>query len=366
MNMVPPSGRRPALSQVGWTFGRGYLPFPADRELLWEIISEIMDPGEGEVLVLAHHNADLDAVATALVIKWTFPWVRLGAFKSVSQAGKKLLNFFNEEMEINPSVDGISLIIIVDSSSPLQVMEGEPEDWPNFRVIDHHPDHSHWEGNNYIDDTKGACVEIALQMAMLTNSPLTREMAMAGIAGIVADTGKFRFASPVDLEVTSFLLGLSDTSMEDVLTVIEGEDYFDVSKKIAQLKALKRVQYRKIGDQIIAASRVNSFEAAACRALLVAGADVSFVSAEKKNELRVSARAKPHILKMGIHLGQFMEMVGEKTGNQGGGHDGAAGLNGKGKPSEVLRICMNEMCSLLEEKLNIDGKKGKSGNDPKK
>jgi nanoRNase/pAp phosphatase (c-di-AMP/oligoRNAs hydrolase) len=362
MNMPPSSGRRPALSQVGWTFGRGYLPFPLERDLMWDIISEIMDRKESGVMVLAHHNADLDAVATSLVLKWTFPWVRLGVFKSVSQPGKKLLNFFGIDMEIDPDLSEVSLLIIVDSSSPLQVIDGDPSQWPDYRVVDHHQDMSHWKGQNYIDDSKGACVEIALQMAMLTNSPLTSEMAIAGIAGIIADTGKYRFASPVDLEVTSFLLGGSETTMEDVMSVIEGEDYFDVSKKIAQLKAMKRIQYRKVADQVIATSRVNSFEAAACRTLLVAGADVAFVSAEKRDELRVSVRAKPHILKMGIHLGKFMEMIGNKTGNQGGGHDGAAGLNGKARSGEALSLCMREMADLLGEKLGIGKSSGRDSN----
>jgi nanoRNase/pAp phosphatase (c-di-AMP/oligoRNAs hydrolase) len=275
------------------------------------------------------------------------------------------LNFFDEEMETDPDLNGVSLLVIIDSSSPLQVIEGSPGQWPKFRVIDHHSDLSHWDGDHYIDDSKGACVELALQMAMLINSPLTKEMAMAGIAGIVADTGKYRFASPVDLEVTSFLLGGSETTMEDVLNVIEGEDYFDVSKKVAQLKAMKRVQYFRVGDQVIATSRVNSFEAAACRTLLVAGADVAFVSAEKRDELRVSSRAKPHILKMGIHLGHFMEKIGTRTGNQGGGHDGAAGLNGKGKAGEVLSICMDEMSSLLADKLGITHSSRHVGRNPK-
>jgi len=232
-------------------------------------------------------------------------------------------------------------------------MEGDPADWMEHWVIDHHPDHSHWKDRAYIDDTMGACVEIALQMAMLTNSPLIDDMATAALSGIIADTGKYRFTRPVDLEVSSFLLGGSDVKMEDVLTIIEGEEYFDVSKKLAQLKAMKRISFLRVGDQVIAYSKVNSFEAAACRTLLVAGADVAFVGAEKKDELRISSRAKPHLLKMGIHLGHFMESIGSKTNNQGGGHDGAAGLNGKGRSDPVLKLCMDDMAKILEEKLGV-------------
>jgi hypothetical protein len=88
--------------------------------------------------------------------------------------------------------------------------------------------------------------------------------------------------------------------------------------------------------------------------MLVAGADVVFVAAGKKDELRISSRAKPHILAMGIHLGKFMERIGEETGNQGGGHDGAAGLNGKGNAGKALQLCMDRMGRLLAEKMGLE------------
>ena len=145
--------------------------------------------------------------------------------------------------------------------------------------------------------------------------------------------------------------------MEDVLGIIEGEEYFDVSKKVAQLKAMRRIRFEKIGDQIIATSKVSSYEAAAARALLVAGGDVVFIGAERKDELRISSRAKPHILKLGVHLGHFMEDIGRETGNQGGGHDGAAGLNGKGNAERTLQLCMDKMADLLSEKMGIPKRK---------
>jgi nanoRNase/pAp phosphatase (c-di-AMP/oligoRNAs hydrolase) len=197
-------------------------------------------------------------------------------------------------------------------------------------------------------------VEIALQMAFLSGSPLDEQMAISAVAGIVADTGKFRFTKPVDMEVCSMILHGTGLKMEKVLGIIEGEEYFDVSKKVAQLKAMRRVRFEKVGDQIVATSMVSSYEAAAARALLVAGGDVVFIAAERKNELRISSRAKPHILKLGIHLGHFMEEIGRETGNQGGGHDGAAGLNGTGKADRTLQLCMDRMIKLLSEKLGVE------------
>ena len=81
--------------------GKATLPFPKDPEVLWNIVSRIMDLRDNGVLVLAHHNADLDAVATSIIFQRLFPWVSLGAFKSISQPGKKLLDHMGIEMEVD-------------------------------------------------------------------------------------------------------------------------------------------------------------------------------------------------------------------------------------------------------------------------
>jgi len=360
-------GVRPGREPWGWTFGNGFLPNPGDWSHLWRIIKDIIDQRESGVLILAHHNADIDAVGTAMILKKTFPWVDLGAYKSISHGARNLLSSMDVEMKVDPDISRYSYMVIVDSSSPLQVSGGDISHWPRYAVIDHHPDHSHWDGDAYIDSSLGACVEIALQISLMSGADLDEGVAVPALAGIIADTGKFRFARPVDMSVCSMILEGCDIRMENVLGVIEGDEYFDVSKKVAQLKAMRRLRFEKVGDQVVAVSQVSSFEAAAARALLVAGADVVFIGAERKNELRISSRAKPHILAKGVHLGHFMEEIGRATGNQGGGHDGAAGLNGTGNADRALDLCMERMVSLLAEKQGIDPppphSRGKGGNN---
>lgn len=349
--------KRPYLDKDGWTFGRNHLPPPVSESGIWSIVNRMIDKRDDGVLVLAHHNADIDAVGTAVILKRAFPWVELGAYKSISYAGRSLLKDAGLFMEIDPDMSKYSLVVVVDASSPLQVSDGDLSGWPEYHIIDHHSDNEHWDAPVYLDSEKGACVEIALQIAFLTGAPLDRDMSVSGIAGIIADTGKFRFASEMDLSICGMLLEGSGIKMETVMGIIEGEEYFDISKKIAMLKAMRRVRYEKVGDQVVATSMVSSFEASAARAMLVAGADVVFVGSDKKKELRVSTRAKPHILAMGVHLGKFMEGIGEQTGNEGGGHDGAAGLNGHGNAGEVLQLCMERMCLQLADRMDIKWQK---------
>ena len=338
---------------AGWKIGAGSVPPPMDPTLLWSFIEDLIDKREGGILVLTHHNADIDAAATALVIKKAFPWVELGAHKSVSHGAKNLLDNFGEEMIVDPATEKYSMIYVVDSSSPLQVAyDGDLSKWPPYKVIDHHEDHGHWRGERYVDSSASSCVQIAVQMALMSGCPLDDDIAVCAVSGVISDTGKFRFAKDVDLAFVSALLYSTNVSMEEILGIIEGDNYFDISKKIAQLKALRRVKYTKVKDQVVASSTVSSFEASSARVLLVAGADVVFVGARKGNNIRISSRAKPHILNMGIHLGKFMEEIGQETGNQGGGHDGAAGLNGKGGLNEVLALCARRMSNLIRDLVN--------------
>jgi len=340
------------------------LPFPRDESVLYSIISDIMDKKAGGVLCITHHNADLDAVASSIVMKMLFPWVRIGAYKSISQAGRTLMESLGVEIEVDPDPTGASLIVVLDSSSPIQVSDGSATGWKDKWIIDHHQGNENWGSNNvYLDEGRGACVEILLQMAVLSGMPLTREIAIAGIAGIIADTGKFRFARSEDLDIVSYLLEGSSVTIEDVLSIIEGEEYFDVSKKIAVLKSLRRVRYQRVGDQIVGTSTVGSFEAAAARGLLVVGCDIVFIGCQKNEEMRISSRAKPHLVKAGVNLGKFMEEMGKRLGAEGGGHDAAAGLNGRGNVERALSACASEMCNRLPALLQSQGEGGASSDE---
>jgi phosphoesterase RecJ-like protein len=329
---------------------------------MYRIISDIIDHRGSGIVCITHHNADLDAVASSIVMKRLFPWVRIAAYRSVSQAGKTLLQAFGEEMEVDPDLSSAALVIALDSSSPIQVSDGNVSSWKRTWVIDHHQGNDNWGSKDvYLDDGRSACVEIMLQMAMMSGMPITRDIAIAGIAGIIADTGKFRFAHPDDLGIVSFLLDGSSVTIEDVLSIIEGEEYFDVSKKIAVLKSLRRVRYQRVGDQIIGTSTVGSFEAAAARGLLVVGCDVVFIGCQKEMEMRISSRAKPHLVKAGVNLGKFMEEMGKKLGAEGGGHDAAAGLNGRGNVEKALTVCSSEMAKRVQELLHSHDEAGDTG-----
>ena len=55
------------------------------------------------------------------------------------------------------------------------------------------------------------------------------------------------------------------------------------------------------------------------------------------------------MINKGFHLGTFLEEVGSEVNGQGGGHDGAAGLSGRGDVEAVLHICKEKFKGWLRK-----------------
>ncbi|HSV42353.1 MAG TPA: DHH family phosphoesterase, partial [Methanomassiliicoccales archaeon] len=121
----------------------------------------------------------------------------------------------------------------------------------------------------------------------------------------------------------------------------------DVSERVAMLKGGQRVRFERVGDKIVAISLGSSFESSVCKGLLNIGADVAFVVSQRDENFRLSARARPEMVRAGLHLGKMLEGLGKETDNEGGGHPGAAGLTGVGDAEAMANICMKKTMDFL-------------------
>ena len=130
----------------------------------------------------------------------------------------------------------------------------------------------------------------------------------------------------------------------------------DISERVSQLKGAQRIRFDRVGDKIVAISVGSAYESSVCKGMLAIGADVAFVGSQRDQHFRLSARARPEMVRMGLHLGKLLEDVGTETSNDGGGHGGAAGLVGVGDVEAILNICMHRSMDFLREK--------KRGRDP--
>lgn len=318
-------------------------------------IAGLLESYKGKkVLLLTHRNADADALSSILLLDRILPEFdcTLGVADGIGLQARGLLHFARKEVLVDPDPAGFDLVITADCSTREQLGRIEIEKARKLVVIDHHSAHESLGSvaECYIDDTAMSCT---LQISRLfPEFVLDRDSAVLLLAGIVSDSAQLRL---LDTETFSLVAGLLERfglAYSDVLGYMEETP--QLSERIACIKAGQRAEMHRIGEFIIATTKVGSFEASAARALVRLGADVAFAACEGK-EARISARGRTSFIKgNGIQLGKdILPKMGALLGGSGSGHDSAAGANGplKERIDEALGLGV----LLIKEKIRGGG-----------
>ncbi len=304
------------------------------QPVLSDISAEL--DGEGGTVAVLHGNADPDALASAFAIQSVFPRVTIWTPGGVDRAGKAMAKNLGIETDDGPDMPRGARLVVLDTSGPEQLPDGL--DISGAVVIDHHARNDRWASARiyHCDDGRSSCSEIVYDLVRGTGRPLSREAAMALMLGILTDTGKFKFAGADTLHLFADMMREHGIQMDEVLGLANLEP--DISERISQLRGAQRLKYWKVGPYIIAISHGSAFEASVCKALLTLGADIAFVGSQRGEQFRISARARPVLVRSGLHLGKLLGGVGSETSNGGGGHPGAAGITGVGDVEAILNI----------------------------
>ncbi|HDG64166.1 MAG: DHH family phosphoesterase [Thermococcus sp.] len=304
-------------------------------------------------MLLCHHNADPDSLGSAIAFSRYLTSMglknRIGVAQSVSSYAKRLLQF--AEVQKNPKVEE-EVIVIFDTSSLEQL---EPIDLPKGKiviVIDHHVEKENpiKADIEIVDSSRTSTAEIVWDLFEYLGFR-DEVSARVILAGIVTDTANFRYANAKTFKTVSEILKMFEIQMGEIynLVVPVTDENIDQAKRMAILKACQRMEIKKVKSYIIAISKVSSYESLACKTFLQLGADVAIVGSEK-NGVRISARAKEHLIKKGLHLGKIMEKVGPIIDGSGGGHSGAAGANGKKNLDEAVKFLVKEIETFLKKR----------------
>lgn len=313
-------------------------------QMLDDIVSRL---SSARKLILLHGNADPDALGSAFALAKAFPPADIMPVEGLDRTSKNLSNRLGIEVLDQPR-DEYPLLVVVDTSSPDQ-LGGYSHINGEMIIIDHHCPTDKWmeRGTYLCDEGKRSCAEVVLDLIDHARRPITKEMALALCAGILTDTGHFRFANPASLRAYARLMEVAGVDMDDIMALTDSPT--DISERVAQMKGGQRMRFERVGDYIVAISQGSSFESSVCKSLLSLGADVAFVASQRDHEFRLSARARQDLVRKGLHLGQLLGDVGEETANDGGGHGGAAGLVGVGDAEAILNICMHKALAFLRK-----------------
>ena len=304
--------------------------------------------------VLVHGNADMDAVGSAYAIARCFPNCAIFAPDGVDRVARMVAAKMETTIREGAG-EGFEMRVVVDTSSPEQLGEGfEGADV----VIDHHMPTGRWDGVSLFlcDPGRTSCCEIVKEVLDAAGIDIPRDAALMLLGGMLTDSGHFQFAKPAMMRTFADLMESAGIDMDEAMLLVQAEA--SISERIAMLKAVGRVRFERVGQMIAATSSAGSFEASSCRALLSCGADIAFVGSQRENAFRISGRATQDAVRKGVHLDEIVAKVGGETDSDGGGHGGAAGINGTGDVEAMLMICMeNTMDAMRAIKAREDAER---------
>jgi len=312
------------------------------------------------LLITTHDLADLDGFISGIVLKYCFDYyfpnqnIHL-TFSGLSKHTKSFINKFstkfpnfNFTFQEHVELSDIDVIVIVDSNNldQIKLFNNLDLDIP-YIFIDHHLNlQKDYLGNvsslNLIFDNYSSTSEIVLELFDDCTIKLPIPYKYLLVSAILTDSGFLKYGNTRTIKSLNNILQ-GQLEIQDIIPLLKNEK--DISEKIARIKALQRVKLIRINNWLIGISHLSSFSASAASILTNVGFDIGIVVSEDKSDYRISTRAKKQVcLKTGLHLGKI---ISEINNVNGGGHDGAATLNGKNDVEESL----NQLIDKIKETL---------------
>ncbi|MHA1169893.1 MAG: DHH family phosphoesterase [Candidatus Heimdallarchaeaceae archaeon] len=300
-----------------------------------QIIAFLEQENITRIGIFIHHNADPDAVASAVGLKnlldffLSSPHITLFA-SSLNALTERLCSHFNVSIQFNYDFTGLQAVFLCDTNNLVQLGEltftSFPSTLPLF-IIDHHSYHEFSDKATFsiIDQSVTSTSEIITHIFYSLDVPISSDLCTLLLTGIISDSRRFLTYSSHTFELVQFLTQKGD--YEKALSLLVFPISF--SERIAKIKGVQRAIIHKREEEIISVSHVSSFESSVARTLVSVGADLAIViSKQKQEQYRISFRSKKSFARnRNINLGEIAYKIASSLGGTGGGHDTAAGIN---------------------------------------
>jgi len=300
------------------------------RRLVSEWAGELVDAARrtGTAVIVAHRNADPDAVGAALLVGEALALYRVKYCvllpEGASAQSRALLAragvgvpACNVEM-----LSGPDLLVVVDSASHTQLGDAAQILDAASRVIlvDHHePGPLHDIVDAVLGSpAAGSSTEVAA--VVLEEMGACPEPAVASIAlhGIVHDTRRFSSPGVFTFEAAQYLVDCGGRVLARVQRPREQEDF---SERYARVVGASRARVsRACRDIIVAVTHIGSFESRVASSLVDLGADVAVAVKDEGRGFRAAVRVSDRAVSRGITANAIAEYLASKFGGQGGGH----------------------------------------------
>ena len=318
-------------------------------------------PASSSIGIICHRHADVDAYSAALGLAELLQKlngklrIRIFAPDGLGLLAKKVQAAIFEEVFEKFEPSGESRFYVVDTghaSLLKDALDHLKTSKAEVVFIDHHPPSDSTKEialARIIDETASSTSEIVHMLFKESSIIPTQKTSLALLAGILYDSQNLKLAKVHTLESVVELCRLgADLQQAREMLWMQREQ----SEVIARLKGSQRLKIYRVGEWMLAATIIGSFQASVARALVELGADIAFAVGEHEEETRCCLRATQHFYKKtGLHLGtSIATKVAEANNGAGGGHPTAASLTVNISQEKLFNILVSEISKELNAK----------------
>ena len=318
-------------------------------------------PAASSVGIICHRHADVDAYSAALGLAELLQKLngnvstRIFTPDGLGLLAKKVQAAVFEEVNEEFEPSGESRFYVVDTGHA-SLLKDALAYLKTSKVevvfIDHHPPSDSTKEialARIIDETASSTSEIVHMLFKEASVIPTPKTSLALLAGILYDSQNLKLAKVRTLESVVELcrFGANLQEAREMLWMQREQ-----SEVIARLKGSQRLKIYRVGEWMLAATKIGSFHASVARALVELGADIAFAIGEHEEETRCCLRATQHFYKKtGLHLGiSIATKVAEANNGAGGGHPTAASLTLSTTQEKLYNMLVSEISNQLDAK----------------
>ena len=301
------------------------------------------------IVILTHENPDGDAVGSSIAMY-------LG-LKELGKTPDIIIPEFPRAFENLPGIENIKkesdienydLAIALDTAS-IKMLNGYSkyfEDAKTKIVIDHHSSNTMFGDYNYVDQDSPACAQLLLVLFNYFNIEVSKEIGTAILAGIITDTGGFRYDG-VTAETFELVAGLCQKGVK--VSKVYQKVFASTSKskfflhRIA-LDRLELLDNEKIAFTYITKNDENSvgaengdYDGIVEQGRDIEGVEISIFLRETEKGIKASLRSKDY-----VNVSELCRIFG------GGGHIRAAGCTIPGTIEQVKTQIINQARAMLK------------------
>ena len=301
------------------------------------------------IVILTHENPDGDAVGSSIAMY-------LG-LKELGKTPDIIIPEFPRAFENLPGIENIKkesdienydLAIALDTASIKMLNRYSKyfEDAKTKIVIDHHSSNTMFGDYNYVDQDSPACAQLLLVLFNYFNIEVSKEIGTAILAGIITDTGGFRYdgvtAETFELVAALCKKGVKVSKVYQKVFASTSKSKFFLHR--IALDRLELLDNEKIAFTYITKNDENSvgaengdYDGIVEQGRDIEGVEISIFLRETEKGIKASLRSKDY-----VNVSELCRIFG------GGGHIRAAGCTIPGTIEQVKTQILNQARAMLK------------------